>query len=644
MIRVDFLVFGLNEPDTTPHVTAPLIALDTRGIITLWLENQISYQLQNYERIPHMFEQSQSRSQHAANAHGGRGGLTQWTMALAMLLGMAGFTNVAGAAETASRPAGKIVYADNTLSADIKDGTYSAEKRSAGGKDGNAYKTIQDAVYAMLPGDTLLLRGGTFKESNISLGQSKTTQWWKGTPDKWYVIRSYPGEWAVVDGEHREDVDEKGNPRAYTMFYARGDVGYIRLEYFEVRNGGPGVQSKDGRERTGMYDKEIDIPGCASNGFHFWTGHDIVFDHMVIHDNYGGASHLGGAGLAIQNGSGAARNILVDHCWIYRNGWSDGESGMGVRLFADYNHHKLDQVDLNTAMQKNEVRYSLLEKMQNGIYHKAQQFLCLTPGPDIHAGTNMAAKDKGDRHHHNIINDCVGSLFVQQDFVQVYNNVISNCGDAISVGKPPAAPYREPFHAVVYNNTIINSRGGFVFHKGWKAAGCNYLPEAMNYHPHLYLWNNLFIGKQFDTVTATRGPMRIMPRYTKEVGIDMNTLHVDNNLLAATAVGLPVIRLGMTNYTFADYVAKGWATAMWDVSASPLQDGQGPTAFLPKKDATIGGKPFAQAGRGGNHPYLTNVKIPSYLGAVDPADSAWVKEVENLCGLGKSIKAPPLSE
>ncbi len=45
----------------------------------------------------------------------------------------------------ANKPAeivGKILYADNTLPSDLADGTYSAEKRSGGGSDGNAYTTI----------------------------------------------------------------------------------------------------------------------------------------------------------------------------------------------------------------------------------------------------------------------------------------------------------------------------------------------------------------------------------------------------------------------------------------------------------------------------------------------------------------------
>ena len=68
------------------------------------------------------------------------------------------------------------LYADSSLREDITNGTYCLERRDATGNDGSAYATIQAAVGAMLPGDTLLLRGGTFREHSISLRNKRGTK------------------------------------------------------------------------------------------------------------------------------------------------------------------------------------------------------------------------------------------------------------------------------------------------------------------------------------------------------------------------------------------------------------------------------------------------------------------------------------
>ena len=55
-----------------------------------------------------------------------------------------------------------------------------------------AWKTVQHAVRRLKPGDTLYLRGGTYREK-VRLTRS-------GTAEAPIVIASHPGELAVVDG------------------------------------------------------------------------------------------------------------------------------------------------------------------------------------------------------------------------------------------------------------------------------------------------------------------------------------------------------------------------------------------------------------------------------------------------------------
>jgi hypothetical protein len=62
------------------------------------------------------------------------------------------------------------------------------------------WKTLARGVRDLKPGETLVLRGGTYYE-HVWLGRS-------GEPERPIVIRSYPGETAVIDGGLREFVDD----------------------------------------------------------------------------------------------------------------------------------------------------------------------------------------------------------------------------------------------------------------------------------------------------------------------------------------------------------------------------------------------------------------------------------------------------
>ena len=97
----------------------------------------------------------------------------------------------------------KTIYVDNTLTTDITDGSYSITNRDNSGSDGNAYNTVREAIDAMVPGDTIMIRGGTYQEGTISIPYQKNgTSWNEG---EYNTICSYPGEWAVLDGENQCD-------------------------------------------------------------------------------------------------------------------------------------------------------------------------------------------------------------------------------------------------------------------------------------------------------------------------------------------------------------------------------------------------------------------------------------------------------
>src|SRR5262249_44252030 len=70
---------------------------------------------------------------------------------------------------------------------------------AAAGTEQAPWKTLAHALRQLKPGDTLLIRGGTYYEK-VSLSRS-------GTEQSPITIRSYPGELVVIDGGLREFMD-----------------------------------------------------------------------------------------------------------------------------------------------------------------------------------------------------------------------------------------------------------------------------------------------------------------------------------------------------------------------------------------------------------------------------------------------------
>lgn len=86
---------------------------------------------------------------------------------------------------------GATIHVDSSLPVDCV-GTYNPAKRSCGSGDAVAYRTLGGAASAVRPGDTVLIRRGTYKESLIPHRQ--------GAPDNYISFKSYPGETATLNG------------------------------------------------------------------------------------------------------------------------------------------------------------------------------------------------------------------------------------------------------------------------------------------------------------------------------------------------------------------------------------------------------------------------------------------------------------
>lgn len=131
------------------------------------------------------------------------------------------------------------------------------------------WATIQHAADAMVAGDTVFIRDGTYNE-NIEVTNS-------GDATQGHIVFSaYPGERPVIDGT--------GNEAENGLIIA--GTSYIRLLGLEIRNwGGNAVWIE--------YCDHIEISDCevhhAFYGIGLWATHDFELNRVVIHhfDLYG---------------------------------------------------------------------------------------------------------------------------------------------------------------------------------------------------------------------------------------------------------------------------------------------------------------------------------------------------------------------
>lgn len=154
------------------------------------------------------------------------------------------------------------------------------------------YLSIQSAVDAAVPGDTIYLRGGTYSPAkNIAIKKN-------GTASAHYTLTAYGGESVVIDGEALT-----GTPAAVDASLAEADRGILHFQnawYWDVSkitliNGPYGVYVHD----------------CSNN----------IFSQIVTHDNYE-------TGFQMQ-GVLANNQVLYLDSYMNRDPRKNGESADG---------------------------------------------------------------------------------------------------------------------------------------------------------------------------------------------------------------------------------------------------------------------------------------------------------------------------
>lgn len=503
------------------------------------------------------------------------------------------------------------IYVDQTLSSDCTGGNYSIAKRNCSGSDGDAYNTIQKAVNAMRSGDDIFLRGGTYYLGGSGVVIPYTMS---GSPDNWNSIQSYPGEWAILDGENNMST------RALLGYTSSGDSGPLSYWKFE-------------RLEFARADNVTENRATAI-GIHHGP---FIVRHCYFHD-------IGRAIANPGNNNGGAirgstwRDSIIEYNYFRNNRNPNTVYMSDICNFSDYVDNPAS-VDINNARRSNIIRYNIFEGGSEAVKFKAQQFLSLD-----HSGTHMTYKDKGDQIHHNIFINYNSRMQFWQDFVQVHHNIFDSCGEVCTTD--PSTNFREFFHATFYNNLFKNTR--LVFTRGsYSTSVRNYsvTGEFGLYHPYSYAFNNIFeaiYGKD-------RGILNLGIHFTWssstnwETHMNWSTVHIENNLFHGYGLNDKVITIANSkDYSVNDMEYLGRSSFNYAMSSSGLhtsgQDYKTVSAYsLGRNNRSI-----SNGGKGGPHPYLTGINIPSYVGPCDPNDCGWVDEVLSLRNIINMTNASPI--
>ena len=484
------------------------------------------------------------------------------------------------------------IYVDKNLSANITDKTYSITNRANNGSDGNAYTTIQAAVNAMNGGDTVYLRGGTTYFENVAIPQSKN-----GSADNYSSIQSYPGEWAVLDGQNKAGCTLATEA---TGSLGDNDIKYWQIERLEITGGTNGTYGGGGF--------------CGNGG-------PFIVRYCYFHDNI--TTNNGGNPGAIRGY--AWHDSLVEFNWFRNNGSTQkGDNGGDISIFADY-RYKEPTIKFNSGKfegyyrARNEYRYNYFESGVNGIRQKSLQDM--VDGdfslPNIYQGW-------GEKIHHNFFGNYSNTAIqVWGDFTQVYNNISRSNIDS---GSFTSGIGGKIVHTVFYNNTLINSRIKYF------AGGAD-----TSLHPYITTYSNIidkFPDHWYDlgiSIGAHSGAWDkgVAANDLSDTYVNYNYMYspikTDHYLVSGSADNpSPLGYLSASEYNSV-YGTSNYSKASSEGSDNLFVGASGANKYITRgAHVMAGAKTIANGGFGGPHPYLAGITLPSYVGAVDPNDSGWV--------------------
>lgn len=506
-----------------------------------------------------------------------------------------------------------VIYVDNVLSNNCTAGNYSISNRSCSGSDGNAWRSIQEAINAMTPGDTIYMRGGTYYPTAqtvecIRIPPSKNGSGW--SQGRYNKLASYPGEWAIIDGQNSCGSRGVGLGAYDATFDGSIDIKYWVFERFEIRN----ARSADGQFSWGL----------------FVNGGPNYFRYLYIHNNQATTGANNPFGL----GGYHWQNSVVEYCFFRDNGVTPASTAdtnpAHIGVFSDYNWASIAsngwyENSSRVSTYKNEYRYNYMYGGNVGFKHKGAQFLTGRTNPG--SGFSDARNTYGDKFHHNIIvNTLAQCIGAHQDFMQVYNNICDNTGRGLNVQYQNNGGF---YKVVLYNNTIMNNTMGGII----RFMYSDYSNEILQHYGWDY--NNILDNITSYSGYCTYNSLALCEGTAPQ--FDLSNYHSNNNYFYRSPTS-SVYSMRRSGYTASAFESQTLTGAPRNVyanaysSGNPLYYGTSGADKYRARGAHILENviTISNGGAGIAHPYLAGTYIPSYVGATNPSDDRWVSGVLSL--------------
>jgi hypothetical protein len=396
-----------------------------------------------------------------------------------------------------------------------------------------------------------------------------------------------------------------GNDGAY-------DVSYWKIERLEIKNGA----SPDGTYASGIW----------------LNGGPFIIRHCYIHDNIantGGNNPGGVTGYQWHDST-------IEYCYFSDNGTDvsayEQHAAGGWQVFSDYNYQSEywedSPQDINLALRKNTFRYNLLDNDEHyayvGYHNKGRQFLANK------TNVTWTYEEYGDKVHHNIFLGFLTAAACQQDFQQIYSNIIVNpavAGNRIGITITDTDMSGGNMAVAVYNNTMIGGR-----------INNNFGKYDYVVNPYIYIYNNLM--DQAPANYDSSGVINMGDPYMDASWVyDDTRTDITNNyfyrplgttIKATINTGACYGYLTRSEYD-ACYGETNYEKASSEGSDNIYAGTTGGDQYIARGSHIVSGATtIANGGTGASHPYLDGVTIPSYIGATNPNDNDWVDGVLSL--------------
>lgn len=511
------------------------------------------------------------------------------------------------------------------------------------GSIGTPYATIAKAITAITDsngGWNIILRGGTYNEHDLLIGSTRT-----GTSEAWNTMRSYPGEWAIIDGQH--NCQANNHAVIYNgAFYPDGTTPSLAQYWIFERLGvtGGGLDAAHGGDSE------------DSAGGIWWVRGPVKIRYCEVYDNVAVSQNENPAGIV----GVCWQNATIEFNYVHDNGSTGNKSGNDRQImtynqeeYADYHPWEIP----TWSTMDNIIRYNYVDSSFSSVGIGMKASNRLVPNVDgIRDVNDTTYQSHGDNIHHNIVKGSLYSaIFWQNDWAQIYNNIVemgvgNGEAGAINTRRVRSAGV-DTIYPCVYNNTIIggfagigNDMDGGHFTTFQYFCVNNLIDSSKEEYPYvtspisLYGLNDDYQNYVYPwTYRAWGGDFSWPESFdTSEIKIDRNYIYRSLSTHGDVFLGKPPRTSGGV-YTYTSY-----EQTFNGVDLFKQEDQESGSNKLYIDDIAIGadkyrtvsthnlgetGKTVAANGIGGDHPYLSGVTIPSYIGATNPSDDDWVAGV-----------------